>query len=111
MPAPIGTKLVTARFGNEDAKHLDKYEKLGGYALLRKALAMRPEDITNEVKASNLRGRGGAGVATGVKWGFVPQDAKQGHPGCNADESEPGTWQERGLMYWGPHRSGERRVG
>ncbi len=103
MPAPIGTKLVTARFGNEDAKHLDKYEKLGGYQILRKALAMRPDDITNEVKASNLRGRGGAGFATGVKWGFVPKDAKDVHIVVNADESEPGTCKDRELMYWDPH--------
>jgi NADH-quinone oxidoreductase subunit F len=103
MPAPIGTKLVTARFGNEDAKHLDRYEKLGGYQVLRKALAMRPDDITNEVKASNLRGRGGAGFATGVKWGFVPKDAKDVHIVVNADESEPGTCKDRELMYWDPH--------
>jgi NADH-quinone oxidoreductase subunit F len=103
MPAPIGTKLVTARFGNEDAKHLDRYEKLGGYQVLRKAVAMRPDDITNEVKASNLRGRGGAGFATGVKWGFVPKDATNVHLVCNADESEPGTCKDRELMYWDPH--------
>jgi NADH-quinone oxidoreductase subunit F len=103
MPAPIGTKLVTARFGNEDAKRLTEYERLGGYQVLRKALAMRPEDITNEVKASNLRGRGGAGFATGVKWGFVPKDAKEVHIVVNADESEPGTCKDRELMYWDPH--------
>jgi NADH-quinone oxidoreductase subunit F len=103
MPAPIGTKLVTARFGNEDAKQLASYEKLGGYQVLRKALGMRPEDITNEVKASNLRGRGGAGFATGVKWGFVPKDAKDVHIVVNADESEPGTCKDRELMYWDPH--------
>ncbi len=103
MPAPIGTKLVTARFGNENAKQLAEYEKLGGYQVLRKALAMRPEDITNEVKASNLRGRGGAGFATGVKWGFVPKDAKDVHIVVNADESEPGTCKDRELIYWDPH--------
>src|SRR6185436_6559159 len=78
-------------------------EKTGGYVQLRKALAMRPEDITNEVKASNLRGRGGAGFATGVKWGFVPKDAKAVHLVCNADESEPGTCKDRELLYWDPH--------
>ena len=103
MPAPIGTHLVTARFGNNDARTLAGYEKTGGYSQLRKALAMRPEDITNEVKASNLRGRGGAGFATGVKWGFVPKDAKSVHLVCNADESEPGTCKDRELMYWDPH--------
>jgi NADH-quinone oxidoreductase subunit F len=103
MPAPVGTKIVTQRFGNEDAKTLAGYERSGGYNTLRKALAMRPEDITNEVKASNLRGRGGAGFSTGVKWGFVPKDAKTVHLVCNADESEPGTCKDRELMYWDPH--------
>ncbi|MGE0869567.1 MAG: NADH-quinone oxidoreductase subunit NuoF [Kofleriaceae bacterium] len=103
MPAEIGTKLVTARFGDDSARTLDGYERSGGYRTLRKALAMRPEDITNEVKTSNLRGRGGAGFATGVKWGFVPKDAKQVHLVCNADESEPGTCKDRELIYWDPH--------
>jgi NADH-quinone oxidoreductase subunit F len=103
MPAEIGTHIVTARFGNNDARTLPGYERTGGYAQLRKALAMRPEDITAEVKASNLRGRGGAGFATGVKWGFVPKDAKSVHLVCNADESEPGTCKDRELIYWDPH--------
>ncbi|HEX3764111.1 MAG TPA: NADH-quinone oxidoreductase subunit NuoF [Kofleriaceae bacterium] len=103
MPTEIGTRVVTARFGNPDAKTLPGYERAGGYAQLRKALAMRPEDITAEVKASNLRGRGGAGFATGVKWGFVPKDAKAVHLVCNADESEPGTCKDRELMFWDPH--------
>ncbi|MDX2090886.1 MAG: NADH-ubiquinone oxidoreductase-F iron-sulfur binding region domain-containing protein [Kofleriaceae bacterium] len=103
MPTPIGTKVVTARFGDEQAKTLAGYEKTGGYQTLRKALAMRPEDITNEVKLSNLRGRGGAGFSTGTKWGFVPKDAKQVHLVCNADESEPGTCKDRELIYWDPH--------
>jgi len=103
MPAEIGTKIVTGHFGNEDAKTLTGYEKLGGYQVMRRALAMRPDDITAEVKASNLRGRGGAGFATGVKWGFVPKDAKDVHLVCNADESEPGTCKDRELMYWDPH--------
>jgi NADH-quinone oxidoreductase subunit F len=103
MPTPIGTKLVTARFGNESARTVSGYEQSGGYQALRKALSMRPEDITNEVKASNLRGRGGAGFATGVKWGFVPKDAAEVHIVCNCDESEPGTFKDRELVYWDPH--------
>ena len=103
MPTGRDTKIVTVRFGNEDAKTLAGYEKTGGYQTLRKALAMRPEDITAEVKASNLRGRGGAGFATGVKWGFVPAGAAKVHLVCNADESEPGTCKDRELMYWDPH--------
>ncbi len=103
MPADMTTKIVTARFGNDAARTLAGYEKTGGYSVLRKALAMKPEDIQNEVKASNLRGRGGAGFATGVKWGFVPKDAKQVHLVCNADESEPGTCKDRLLVFWDPH--------
>jgi len=103
MTAPIGTKLVSARFGNPEAQTLAGYEKTGGYSTLRKALAMRPDDITNEVKASNLRGRGGAGFSTGMKWSFVPKDAKAVHLVCNADESEPGTCKDRELIYWDPH--------
>jgi NADH-quinone oxidoreductase subunit F len=103
MPTTRDTKIVTQRFGNEEAKTLAGYEKTGGYQAMRKAFAMRPEDITAEVKASNLRGRGGAGFATGVKWGFVPAGAKQVHLVCNADESEPGTCKDRELMYWDPH--------
>ena len=103
MPVEKGFKLVSAKFGDASAKTLAGYEKLGGYQTLRKALAMRPEDIVNEVKTSNLRGRGGAGFATGVKWGFVPKDAKAVHLVCNADESEPGTCKDRELIYWDPH--------
>src|SRR5690348_5114253 len=103
MPTEIGTKLVSARFGDDSARTLDGYERSGGYRTMRRALAMRPDDIVAEVKASNLRGRGGAGFATGVKWGFVPKDAKTVHLVCNADESEPGTCKDRELMYWDPH--------
>jgi len=103
VPTDRTTRLVTARFGNEDARTITGYEKAGGYQALRKALGMKPEDITNEVKASNLRGRGGAGFATGVKWGFVPKDAAEVHLVCNADESEPGTCKDRELMWWDPH--------
>jgi NADH-quinone oxidoreductase subunit F len=103
MPADRTTKLVTARFGDEGARTIAGYERSGGYQALRKALGMKPEDILAEVKASNLRGRGGAGFATGVKWGFVPAGAPDVHVVCNADESEPGTCKDRELMYWDPH--------
>jgi NADH-quinone oxidoreductase subunit F len=103
MPADRTTRLVTRHFGSDDARTMAGYEKLGGYKMLRKALEMKPAAITAEVKASNLRGRGGAGFATGVKWGFVPKDAETVHLVCNADESEPGTCKDRELMYWDPH--------
>ncbi len=103
MPADLKTRIVYGRHGNENAKTLAGYEASGGYSTLRKALAMRPEDITAEVRTSNLRGRGGAGFSTGVKWGFVPAGSKTVHLVCNADESEPGTCKDRELIYWDPH--------
>ena len=103
MPSEVGFKVVSAKFGNAEAKTLAGYEKAGGYQALRKALAMKPDDIVGEVKASNLRGRGGAGFSTGMKWTFVPKDAKAVHLVCNCDESEPGTCKDRELVYWDPH--------
>jgi len=85
---------------------LQDYQAAGGYQALQKVLAgMPPEDIINMVKQSGLRGRGGAGFPTGVKWSFIPKD----HPGprylcCNADESEPGTFKDRQLMERDPHQ-------
>ena len=76
---------------------LADYERAGGYQAIRKVLGkLSPPDVTNLVKRSGLRGRGGAGFPTGVKWSFIPKD----HPGprylfCNADESEPGTFKDR----------------
>ncbi len=85
---------------------LREYERAGGYQALRKALGgMTPETVVREVKASNLRGRGGAGFVTGLKWSFVPKDAP--HPRyvvCNADEMEPGTFKDRLLMERDPHQ-------
>jgi NADH-quinone oxidoreductase subunit F len=80
-------------------------EGVGGYQVFRKALGMKPEDIVNEVKESKLRGRGGAGFPTGLKWQFL--DRKSGKPIyliCNADESEPGTFKDRQFIYYDPHQ-------
>src|SRR5438552_12577191 len=100
------TNVLTRWFGTPDLHTLDVYEsKAGGYAALRKALLdMAPADITNEVKTSGLRGRGGAGFATGTKWSFINRDA----PGpkyvvVNADESEPGTAKDRYILENSPH--------
>src|SRR5947209_2782753 len=85
---------------------LADYERAGGYQALRKALGkIAPADIIEVVKKSGLRGRGGAGFPTGVKWSFIPKD----HRGpryliCNADESEPGTFKDRQLMERDPHQ-------
>src|SRR5205823_4599365 len=97
--------ILTSLFGTPNLHTLDAYEAKGGYTALRKALLdMAPADITNEVKTSGLRGRGGAGFATGVKWGFINRDA----PGpkyvvINADESEPGTAKDRYILENSPH--------
>ena len=97
--------LLTADFGTPNLHRLDVYRRCGGYRSLEKALTeMAPEEVHAEVKASGLRGRGGAGFPTGTKWGFVPKDV----PGpryvvVNADESEPGTSKDRYLMENSPH--------
>ena len=85
---------------------LQDYEATGGYQALRKVLAGVPQnDIVEMVKKSGLRGRGGAGFPTGVKWSFLPKDY-QGpkYLCCNADESEPGTFKDRQLMERDPHQ-------
>jgi NADH-quinone oxidoreductase subunit F len=86
-------------------RSLDVYRKTGGYSTLVKALReMSPESVTTEVRNSGLRGRGGAGFSTGVKWGFVDQGSSEPkYLLCNADESEPGTFKDRYLMDHIPH--------
>jgi NADH-quinone oxidoreductase subunit F len=86
---------------------LDAYERGGGYQGLRKALQLTPQDITELVKRSNLRGRGGAGFPTAMKWSFVPMGADAPQPKylvANADEMEPGTFKDRVLMEGDPHQ-------
>lgn len=85
---------------------LREYESLGGYQALRKALRMSPQDITAEIKESNLKGRGGAGFNTGMKWSFVPMDDSitKKYLICNADEMEPGTFKDRWLLEGHPHQ-------
>ncbi len=98
------TPVLTATWGDERAWTLAAYEKRGGYSALTKALAMAPDDIISAVKDSGLRGRGGAGFPTGMKWGFIPQDnPKPKYLVVNADESEPGTCKDIPLMMAAPH--------
>jgi NADH-quinone oxidoreductase subunit F len=100
---PDEVKVVSKRFGL-GATNLDRYLELDGYKALQKALAMQPDAIINEVKASNLRGRGGAGFPTGMKWSFVPkQSPKPKYVLCNGDESEPGTCKDRLIFEHDPH--------
>jgi NADH-quinone oxidoreductase subunit F len=90
---------------NEEARPLNYYlSKMDGYTAVKKAFGMSQDDIIGEVKKSNLRGRGGAGFPTGMKWGFIPKQAqKPKYVVCNADESEPGTFKDRDLMRYTPH--------
>src|SRR5690606_13373756 len=101
---PKETVVLSQYFGDAEARTYDGWTKRGGYEALRKALAMTPEQIVDEVKASGLRGRGGAGFPTGLKWSFMPKgDGKPHYLVCNADESEPGTFKDREIMRWTPH--------
>ena len=90
--------------GVENAKSIKVYKKNGGYQALAKARSMAPADIINEVKISAIRGRGGAGFPTGVKWGFLAKNTgKPIYLVCNADEGEPGTFKDRQIMEYDPH--------
>jgi NADH-quinone oxidoreductase subunit F len=82
---------------------LEVYERRGGYESLRKALALTPEEVLEQLKASGLRGRGGAGFAMGTKVSFLPKGSMDKYLVCNADESEPGTFKDRELMQKTPH--------
>ena len=96
--------LSLKRIGVKDGHTLRVYAETGGYKSLEKALSMTPEQIIQEVKDSALRGRGGAGFPTGMKWSFVPKDSpKPKYIVCNADESEPGSFKDRYLMEFDPH--------
>jgi NADH-quinone oxidoreductase subunit F len=98
------TPVLTAHWGEPDSFTLAGYRRVGGYAGLPKALAMQPGDVIAAVKASGLRGRGGAGFPTGTKWSFIPQgDGKPHYLTVNADESEPGTCKDIPLMMANPH--------
>ena len=100
---PDEVRVVSKRFG-KGATNIDRYVELDGYKAVRKALGMQPDAIINEVKNSGLRGRGGAGFNTGLKWSFVPkQSVKPKYILCNGDESEPGTCKDRLIFEEDPH--------
>jgi len=92
--------------------HLDEpwrlktYESIGGYSAWRRIVTERipPADIVNEVKNSGLRGRGGAGFPTGLKWSFMPATPGQKYLLCNSDEGEPGTFKDRDILRYNPHQ-------
>jgi NADH-quinone oxidoreductase subunit F len=112
MPAIVRTPHPRERrivFKNIDREgwttDIDCYLKDGGYEELKKALAMQPQEIVSEVKASGVRGRGGAGFPCGAKWGFIrPGETKPIYLICNADESEPGTFKDRYIIHQDPHQ-------
>ena len=99
----VGT-ILSRHFGDPEARDLKTWLTYGGYEGLKKALDMDPAEITTVVKDSGLRGRGGAGFPTGLKWTFMPQEKKGPHYlCCNADESEPGAFKDREILRWVPH--------
>src|SRR5437588_6281834 len=105
QPSPLETKVVSKRFTLENSERLDTYLANDGFKAFRKAKQMTPEAIVEELKASGLRGSGGAGFPTGMKWSFVPRTSpKPKYIVINADESEPGTCKDRLLMEYDPHQ-------
>ncbi|MCC6590858.1 MAG: NADH-quinone oxidoreductase subunit NuoF [Bryobacterales bacterium] len=104
QPHPLETVVLSRRFRLENSRSIDTALANGAYQSFIKAMSMTPEQIIEEVKASNLRGRGGAGFPVGMKWGFVPKNSpKPKYIVVNADESEPGTCKDRVIMQYDPH--------
>jgi NADH-quinone oxidoreductase subunit F len=104
QPHPRETLVLSKHFGEAEARSLAGWRARGGYRALEQALGMDPVAVQNVVKESGLRGRGGAGFPTGLKWSFMKVgDGKPHYLCCNADESEPGTFKDREIMRWTPH--------
>ena len=105
--APHVTGYLTEHCADDEYGTLEGYRARGGYATAKRVLArMSPEEVVEQVKASGLRGRGGAGFVTGLKWSFMPKEVAEGRPHylvCNADESEPGSFKDRLLLERAPH--------
>ena len=102
---PTGDAIITARFDRDDSHTYDGYVSSGGYTALRKALTeMSAATVHNEIKLSEIQGRGGAGFPAGIKWGFLPEGVYPRYVVVNGDESEPGTYKDRMLMERDPHQ-------
>jgi NADH-quinone oxidoreductase subunit F len=98
-------RVLSRHFGDPEARTLAGWKARGGYRAIAKAFEHGPDWVIDEVKASGLRGRGGAGFPTGVKWSFMPKEpTRPSYLCCNADESEPGTFKDRELIRWAPHQ-------
>jgi len=108
FPHPSHAKeqpVLSKYFGDGAARTYDGWVKRGGYTALKKVLGMTRDQVVEEIKASGLRGRGGAGFPTGMKWSFMPKEVTKPHYlVCNADESEPGTFKDREILRWTPHQ-------
>ena len=104
-PAPQEHNVVFTTLHFDKPWALDSYVQVGGYEAWKKILAEKPDPATliDELKKSNLRGRGGAGFPTGMKWSFMPKGDMQKYMLCNADESEPGTCKDRDILRYNPH--------
>ncbi|MDD3625886.1 MAG: NADH-quinone oxidoreductase subunit NuoF [bacterium] len=98
------TQILLNNFGKIDPEKIDAYLKVGGYEGLKKALSMKTSEVIEEVKNSGLRGRGGSGFPTGLKWSFTAPIKGEKFILCNADEGEPGTFKDRPLMEGDPHK-------
>jgi NADH-quinone oxidoreductase subunit F len=98
------TKLLSEFYHLDEYRFIKGYQSKGGYTVLKKALGLKPQEIIDTVKESGLRGRGGAGFPTGVKWGFLPKNNDTRYLLCNADEGEPGTFKDRMMMERAPHQ-------
>src|SRR5437588_11961905 len=104
-PSPLETRVLTRNVGKPNSESIESYLANDGYQAFLKASKMTPEQIIDEMKASNLRGRGGAGFPTGMKWSFVPRTSpKPKYIVVNGDESEPGTCKDRLLIENDPHQ-------
>src|SRR5437762_7581377 len=104
-PSPLETRVLTRRFSFANSASIETFLANDGYKAFQKAAGMTPEQIIEEVKVSNLRGRGGAGFPTGMKWSFVPRTSpKPKYIVVNGDESEPGTCKDRVLIENDPHQ-------
>ncbi|HEY3294632.1 MAG TPA: NADH-quinone oxidoreductase subunit NuoF [bacterium] len=98
-----GVRFLSRNFGLPGQTGIESAMKRGAYEMLKRAVAMKPEDVTALVKASGLRGHGGAGFSAGMKWSFVPKDKFPRYVCVNADESEPGTCKDRLILEYDPH--------
>jgi NADH-quinone oxidoreductase subunit F len=97
-------KILTEHYADDNFRTIEGYQAKKGYEMLKKALKMQPAEIVTMVKESGLRGRGGAGFPTGMKWSFLPNNGEERYLLCNADEGEPCTFKDRMMMERAPHQ-------